>query len=217
MSIVEELKKSIFEPSSDFLNKLSYKRNTYGGYEDTFLDLLAEKLHSKFPNYSMAISIRFKRITPSTFKRPEELLGIQRDKIRERICWPTWLDWECNKISRCFDGGFLQGNEVDALIVRNGRDFCFVEYERNRTELCDDFMKMYWLQQLFNTQFESLFVTTLTTKKPDGTYDEFARYVAHVKPFLDRLLQNWTIMEIVDLSWVRKRQIKWEPEESRAR
>jgi hypothetical protein len=104
----------------------------------------------------------------------------------------------------------LKGNEVDALIVRNGKDLCFVEYEHDRTALCDNFMKMYWLKQLFTCSFESLFVTELTTRKTDGTFREFSAYLSRVKPFLNCFLGKWAIMEIIDLPYSNKRRLNWE-------
>jgi hypothetical protein len=209
MGIIDELRTKIFESKSDFLERLAV-----APYEDTFLHLLAEDMRTKLPNYCMAISVRFKQIVSPHFRKPEEALGIQRSKIRERICWSTWLDRDC-KSEKCFDGGFLLGNEIDAMIVRNGQEFCFLEYERSRSELCDDFMKMYWLRQLFNAPFESLFVTLLTTRKTDGTFDEFSKYVTRVKPVLNCLLGNWGIMQIVDLNY-REPKLNWEYSEKGA-
>jgi hypothetical protein len=212
MSVISELKNTLFGPS-DFLEKLVERRNTYGAYEDTFLGLLAEEVTSKFSNYRVAISLRFKQIVTPSYKKPEELLGVGIEKLRERICWPAWLERAQSntcKNKKCFDGEFLRGNEVDALIVRDGVDFCFVEYEKDRSELCDDFMKMYWLRQLFDRPFESLFVTQLTTRRGDGTFDEFARYVARARPLLNCLLGKWAIMEIVDLPYELKRHLNWE-------
>lgn len=161
----------------------------------------------------MAISLRFNHIVTPPCKKPAEALGIGTEKLIERICYPSDLERAQNNSCRnkqCFDGDFLKGNEVDALIVRDGLDLCFVEYENKRTELCDNFMKMYWLRQLFNKPFESLFVTKLTARKGDGSFSEFGQYLTHARPVLNYLLEKWAVVEIVDLFSPRKRCIKWE-------
>jgi hypothetical protein len=210
MSIIEDLQKSLLNQSKDFLDELVNRRNSGQGYEDAFLDLLADRIRKNLPGHNMIISVRFKKmIAPFTIK-PKDMLGIAQEKIRERICWPTWLGHEC-KSRICFGGEFSKGIEVDALIIRPNADFCFIEYENQRTELCNNFMKMYWLRQLLNRDFESLFVTTLTSRKGEGTYVGFKTYINRMEPLLNRLLKNWKILEIIDLFSPKKRCIDWEP------
>ena len=210
MNIIEDLKEKVFDQSPDFLNALAVRRDSGERYQEAFLNLLAERIRRDLPEYNMIISVSFGKMIAPFSTKPEDILGIQRDKIRERICWPTWLGRDC-KSKTCFSGEFSKGTEADALIIRSDGAFCFLEYENKRTELCDNFMKMYWLRQLLYRDFESLFVTTLTTRKEEGTFEGFKAYTTRIEPFLKRLLKDWKILEIVDLSSRNKRRINWEP------
>jgi hypothetical protein len=119
MSIIEELKRTVIGlgPNSDFLNKLPAAGDVR---EFVFLELFAEELTKKLSNYRVAISLRFNHIVTLFCKKPAEALGIGTEKLIERICYPSYLerarDNNC-KNKQCFDGDFLKGNEVDALIV----------------------------------------------------------------------------------------------------
>ena len=74
-------------------------------------------------------------------------------------------------------------------------------------------MKFYRLQQLLEKPFESLFVTRVSTKEDEGstTFESFNKYIDSIKPILDKLLQNWMIVEIVDLHSDKKKRFHFRP------
>jgi hypothetical protein len=213
MEIIEELRECILKENSYFLNDMANRRYNAGEKpQSAFLNILAEELGRKLPKYKMIISVRFKRIITPSIKKPEELLGISRKSIRKNICEQGYCDLNCES-EKCFEGGHFKGAEVDALLIRNG-DICLIEYQHGRKRICYDFMKMYWMRQFLNKQFESLFVTSLTTKLDEGstTFQRFNNYIDTIKPVLDTLLQNWTVLELVNLSGSEKRRrFNWKP------
>jgi hypothetical protein len=215
MSISEELKQKVFNGNSRFLEKLSLSPyNT----ERAFFEIFAKEITKKLPNYRLAISVRFHQIISKSAKEPAEVLAANKEILLEKVCCPYYREraYQNNcKNKQCFQGAFLDGNEVDALIVRDGVDFCFVEYERSRNELCENFMKLHWLRQLFSKPFESLLITKLTTvprQEGDSTLDDFNKYLANAAPELDKLLGTWQVMEIVNLQGAeRNRRLQWVP------
>jgi len=129
--------------------------------------------------------------------------------IRKELCEDYW-NTKCNS-EQCFDGKF-NSTEVDGIIIR-GNDFCLLEYEETRKSLCNNFLKFYRLQQLLAKPFESLFVTRVSTKEDEGstTFESFNKYIDSIKPILDKLLQNWMIVEIVDLHSDKKKRFHFRP------
>lgn len=221
--IVDELRQKIFNQSSGFLDKLAntwYDTNAwflaYSGKENLehiFLNILTEEIHKSLADCRIFTSVSLKGISELPYEtKVDKVLGMRREDIREKVCWPTYRDVNCRFLKRCFDGVYPSGTEIDALITR-GRDFCFLEFEKERQGMCDNFMKMYRLQQLLSRPFESLFVTRLTTtRQPEGptTFESFNTYVDNVKTILDTLLRHWSILEIVNLKGSeRSRHFHW--------
>jgi len=223
MRIVDELKQKVFLQSSDFLDKLAHEwfkfnynlLNDYGqkGYECSFISILTEEIHSKLPDYKIMSSFGLKSLPPFPPEaRLENVLKKPLEDIRKELCEDYW-DSKC-KNRQCFNGEYYS-SEIDGLIVRD-RDFCLLEYETTRKGLCGNFMKFYRLRQLLGKPFESLFVTKATSRRQDEgstTFESFNRYVNSIKPTLDTLLQNWKILEIVDLDSERNRDFHWIPQE----
>lgn len=223
MKIVDDLRQNIFANESEFLGKLTTEwrlvnskyLNGYGqnDHERVFLNLLIEEVHKRLPNISIISNVKLKAIdgfTPE--EKTEAVLGKSLNDIRHTICWPTYSDVKC-KSNKCFEGEYASGTEIDALLIRK-EDFCVVEYENSRVGICDNFMKTYRLRRLLDKPFESLFVTKLTTTRQEGptTFDSFNNYIEKTKPLLDKLLDSWSLLEIVNLSgadW--KRSLHWMP------
>jgi len=223
MRIVDELREKVFKQDSDFLDKLA---NTwlninaeylaYQGKRDperAFLNILTEEIHRSLPNYRVITFVKLKPYASlSEEAKPEKVLGMRLEDIRAKVCWSTYRDRDCRSLE-CFEG-ISQGTEIDALIIRD-KDFCILEYEDSRQGLCNNFMKMYWLRQLLNKQFESLFVTKLTTQsQPESppTFESFNNDVDNIRTILDTLLQQWSVLEIVNLSGSkRRRRFHWRP------
>lgn len=216
MRIIDELRENVFDER--FLDELEsnwrdinasfFAYNAAQIPESNFLNILTAETHRKLPNYKIISSIKFKALVVSSPEKLEKSLGMRFEQVREKLCWPTWRNVDC-KSQKCFGGAYPSGIEVDALVIRN-KDFCLIEYENKREGLCENFMKMHWLRQFSSKQFESLFVTKLTTtKQPDGptTFDEFNDYIDKVKTILDILLKDWGILEIVDLSLEKRRRL----------
>jgi len=220
MRIVDELKEKVFTQGSNFLDRLATEWNSinynflndYGqkGYETSFINILTEEMRSKLPNYKIVPFFGLKAL-PSFLaeERVENVLNKPLKDIRKELCEDYWK-YEC-KSKQCFNGEY-SSSEIDGIIIRD-RDFCLLEYEDSRKSLCNNFMKFYHLQQLLDKPFESLFVTKVTTKEDEGstTFERFNRYIDNIKPMLDTLLQNWRILEIVDLISERKRHFHWKP------
>ena len=223
MLIVDELRETIFKTDSDFLAKLA---NTWSSTnadflawhgrenaEPVFLNILTEEIHRNMPNYKVFTHIDLKGIPelPSEAK-VEKILGTRLEDVRKKVCELRGRADDICVSKKCFVGQYPMGTEIDALIIRD-KDLCVIEYEKERRSLCNDFMKMYRLQQLLDKQFESLFVTKLTTMpQPDSptTFKSFNDYIDSIKTILDTLLQNWSILEIVDLSGSEtRRHIHW--------
>ena len=224
MNIIPELRQRVFTHSSDFLERLA---NTWPNinaeflacigqrdFEGAFLNILTEEIHRNPPNYKVVTHVKLNTIPAfSNEEMVENILGMRLEEIRRKVCG-SYADSACQKIKKCFGGEYWSGTEIDALIIRD-KDFCFLEYETTRRSLCSDFMKMYWLQQLLNKRFESLFITKLTTvSQPEGptTFESFNDYIDNIKTMLDKLLLHWSILEIVDLSGSRRRRrFHWRP------
>jgi hypothetical protein len=146
-------------------------------------------------------------------KKSKKFFEWTLNETQERICWPTWRNADCIK-QKCFTGIYNAGTEIDAIIIRD-KDFCLMEYEHKRKDLCENFMKMHWLQKLLNKQFESLFITELSTRRqPDlpTTFDGFNAYVKRIKVTLDILLKDWSVLELVDVGRLDKKHFYWQPE-----
>jgi len=211
--IVEELQKCVFEKNSNFLKELAKRwYNLRVERQRAFFDLLAEEIREKLQNYRMIISLRFHRIIVPSCKRPEELFGKTQEIIRKTICDRGYYNQVCES-ERCFEGAHCKGVEIDALVIHKG-DLCLIEYEDSRKGLCYDFMKIYWMRQFFNREFESLFVTRLTTRRHEDTFAQFNKYVDSAKPILDSFLGTWKILEIVDLYSEKNRTFRFQPLEN---
>lgn len=220
MRIVEQLKEKVFTQGSNFLNRLATEwdsinynfLNDYGqkDYENSFINILTEEVHSKLPNYKIIPFFRLKAL-PSFLaeERVENVLDKPLEDIRKELCEDYWKS-ECNS-KQCFNGEY-SSTEIDGIIIRD-HDFCLLEYETTRKSLCNNFMKFYRLRQLLDNPFESLFVTKVTTKVDEGstTFERFNKYIDNIKPILNTLLQNWKILEIVDLQSKKKRRFYWRP------
>ena len=223
MKIVDELKKEIFNQDSNFLHKLANEwpiinahfLDHYGqkDHEGAFLNILIRGINKKFPNYEIVPFVKLKGIPAfSSEERAEKVLGIRLEDLREKLCWPGYSNVVCNS-KRCFDGEYPSGTEIDGVIIRD-KEFCVLEYENSRSGLCDNLMKIYRLRKLLNREFESIFVTKVTTRHVEGlsTFESFNKYIDVIKPILDTLIHNWNVLEIVDLSGSkRKRCFRWRP------
>jgi hypothetical protein len=212
MGIIEDLQRHIFNDNNYFFNELE-ERVDLKKPQDIFLNTLADEISTKLPDNKMIISFQYKKLVTRSSKKPEELVGKQFPDIRERIC--EEYAHACGDEKKCFEGEHIEkGAEVDALIMHDN-DICLVEYQQNHKRVCYDFMKMYWIQQFANRDFEKLFVTTLhTVRTADGTtnYDKFNKHIAEIEQILDTLLPNWKIMEIVNPKGsVKKREICFKP------
>jgi hypothetical protein len=211
--IVEDLQQRVLKDHTSFLDQFANRRYSTGEQPQTaFLNVLADEMSKKLPSHRMIISVRFKRVVAQSLIKPEQLLEIPHENVRKVICGPEWWDQRCDS-ERCFEGRHLEGLEVDAAITHNS-DFCLIEYQHSRKRICYDFMKMYWMRQFLNKPFESLFVTQVTTKEDEGsnTFKSFNQNMDHITPILNRLLQKWSMLEIVDLSGSsQKRHFHWRP------
>lgn len=221
MRIVKELKEKIFKESSDFLSKLANEWHNinanildyYGqrNYELVFLGILTEEIHQKLPDYKVVPSVKLNRIPGlHSEDRAEKVLGMRLEELRVKVCTPAYI--ACRRHTKCFQGEWPNGTEVDALIIRD-EDFCFLEYEEKRQALCDNFMKMYRLHKLLNKKLECLFVTKVTTKlsEKSTTFNRFNEHIDEIRTILDTLLQDWAILEIVDLYSEKRRRFHWRP------
>jgi len=210
MKIIEELQECVSEKNSIFLKKLADRWYTLREEpQAAFLDLLAEEIRERLPNYRMAISLRFQRMIAPSPRKPEELLEKPRQVIRKTVCDQGYYDQVCES-ERCFEGTHSKGVEIGALVIRNG-DFCLMEYQDGRKRVCYDVMKTYWMHQFFNLRFESLFVTSLTTRKHEDTFDRFNQRIISAKSILDSFLNDWKMLEIVDLFSEKRRRLNWIP------
>jgi len=224
MKIAEELKEKVFAKESDFFDKLT---NEWRGinanyldsqgqndYERAFLNILTEEIYKKLPSYKVIPFVKLNAIEEfSPEERAETTLGRHLEDIRGAICWSGWSDQKCRS-KKCFDGEYPSGTEVDGLIIRD-KAFCLLEYENLRSGICDNFMKIYRLQRLLNRPFESLFVTKVTTTRQEEgttTFESFNKYIDRIKPMLNKLLEDWNVLEIVNLSGSeRKKRFHWRP------
>jgi len=226
MRIVDELTQEIFKHDSDFLHKLANEWQIINAdfldyyeqkdYEGVFLNILIRETNKKLPNYKVVPFVKLKGIPAfSAEERAENALGTRLEDLRQKLCWPGRSNQICLS-KKCFDGEYPGGTEIDCLIIRN-KEFCILEYENSRQNLRANFMKIYRLRKLLNKEFESIFVTRVTTTRGEGdtTFDSFNKYVDVIKPVLDTLVSNWKILEIVNLSGSeRKRCFRWKPQNS---
>jgi len=202
MTIISELAKNVFAPDSDFLPKLakrwpeikaSFLHCAGDNPEPAFLDLFTEQIFRSSLNYEIFTRIRLDEIHElSGDASVERILGMELSEIMDKICLTSCTEREWSV--KCF-GGAYKGTDIDCLIRGNGR-YCLLEYEEEYGDLCDNFMKMYRLKELLKKEFESLFVTRLTTK----SLEKFDSYMDKVEPILNKLLgKEWAVLVIVDL------------------
>lgn len=213
MEIAKELQERIFQDSSYFLEELHNR--VYGSGETiqkAFMNILFEEVAKKFPQCKMVVSLRFKSMTPQTIKRPVDKLGESLAVLRGEIC-RDYQDYPCEQ-DKCFEVGHNKGSEIDALFIYDN-NICLLEYQ-SKARICYDFMKMYWMLEWLEKPVESIFVTgSLTTMRSENTttFQKFNQYMDAIKPALDKLLPNWKVLEIVNLSMSQKnRQLYWKPE-----
>jgi len=207
MRIVAELREKVFNQNSGFLKRLdewdSINRGFLGhlGQKDpqrVFLNALTEEIYEKMPNFKFMSPVKLKAIDAFLpEERAETIVGMTLENVRKNLCPESYREYAC-RTQKCFEGEYPSGTEVDGLII-HGREICVLEYEDKKDGLCDNFMKIYRLRQLLNRDFESLFVTKVTTKLDEGstTFEKLNDYVDVIKPILDKLLQEWSILEIV--------------------
>ncbi len=73
-------------------------------------------------------------------------------------------------------------------------------------------MKLYRIRRLLDRPFECLFVTKVTTiSRKGGSTRESFKYIDNAKPMLNKLLECWSILELVDISDLKKRGFYWQP------
>jgi hypothetical protein len=223
MRIIDKIKENVFSQDSDLLDRLGNEWHNinanfldYYGQKDperAFINIFTEEAHKKLPSCKVTPFVKLNPISAfSPEERAEGILGMPLEELRKKLCWPGCSTIDCRS-HKCFYGEYPSGTEIDGLLIR-GNDFCLLEYENSRSGICDNFMKIYRLRQLLHRQFESLFVTKVTTTRYEdsSTFESFNKYIDNIKPILDRLLHDWNILEIVDLSGSeRKRRFHWRP------
>jgi hypothetical protein len=222
LEIIPELK-SVLSQDSGFLEKLANEwfyespninnkfLGSYGqkSYDHSFINAFSETILRKIPEYKIVPFVKLKSMPAFTpQERPEQKLSMQRQKVRSMLC-EGYADYDCRS-RRCFDGKY-SSTEIDALIIHNDNS-CLVEYENSKSGICENIMKLYRLGLLVDRPFESLLVTRVTTNRSEGstTFENFNKHIYNIMPILDKLLVDWGILELVNISGSgRRRTLHW--------
>jgi hypothetical protein len=183
-------------------------------------------VHTKLPNYRVFVSVDM-----TIDKQPKmgeaNSFPMQLKDLERKICYPyenpSEETYGCfSKIengqaprgphkSKCFEGREWQ-TEIDAVISGNDGHLCFIEYEENPLDMCNNFMKIHRLKRdAQDRQIESLFITRSSNMKKDSHTDKFDDYMTRVNSLLDILLgSSWSVLVVTDLSR-KSRRLEWYP------